>query len=201
MSRRCKTTGANHPNWSPKDGHIPSPWVVSYQFLHLLIIRDWQIYLYSDTSSCMCWSVTVAGWSHHHNLQRASITPSIRTPSEEGEPLGEPLAILGALCHWCHLPHPMTCWAWESLVLLTSPSDAPSSRSHIQSSMLQVPAKDQMALPDPRGPLAFIFFSMTASAIAWWAFGTVFTVASTSTVLPAQLTDPDKLNPMSLVLV
>ena len=89
-------------------------------------------------------------------------------------------------------------------VLLTSQSDTPSSRPHIQSSTLQVPAEDCMALPDPWGglvPLAFVFFSITASTIAQQASCTVLTVTYNCTVLPAQLTGPVKLSPMSLALV
>ena len=123
---------------------------------------------------------------------------------EEGEPLGEPLGILGALCCQHHLPRPMIHQAWESPVLVTSPSDTPPSRPHIQSSTLQAPAKDWTAHPDPQGhptPLAFIFFSMTASAIAQQPSWTVSTDASTCTVLLAQLTGPVKLNPTSLALL
>ena len=90
------------------------------------------------------------------------------------------------------------------MVLLTSPSDAPLSRCHIQSSTLQAPAEGWMALHDPwghTGPLAFILLSMTVSAIAQQPSYTVFTVTSTCIVLLAQLTGPVKLNPTSLALV
>ena len=121
-------------------------------------------------------------------------------PPGEGEPLG----IFGALCCWHHLPHPTMHWAQESPVLLTFQLDASLSRPHIQSSTLQVPAEDWMAFPDPWGhpsPLAFIFFSMAASAIALRPSCTIFAVTSTCAILLAQLTGPVKLNSMSLALV
>ena len=79
------------------------------------------------------------------------------------------------------------CQAWASPIL-TSPSDAPSSRPYIKLSTLQALAEDWMALPNPQGhpgPLAFIFFSMMALAIAQWPSSTVFVVSSTCNVLPA----------------
>ena len=48
--------------------------------------------------------------------------PLSELPSpEEGEPLGKPLGILGALCHLHCLPHSTECWVQASLVLLTFP--------------------------------------------------------------------------------
>ena len=69
-------------------------------------------------------------------------------------------------------------------------------------STLQVAAEDWVALLSPwghPGPLAFIFFSMMASAIAQWPSCMVFTVTSTCTVLPAQLTGPLKPSSTSFV--
>ena len=109
-------------------------------------------------------------------------------PPEEGEPLGEPLWILGALCHLCHLPCPMEHQVQTSPVLLTSLSDAPSSRHCIQSSTLQVPNEDWIALSDPWGcpsSLAFVFFSMTASATVQGPSCIIFAVTSICVVLPA----------------
>ena len=77
-----------------------------------------------------------------------------------------------------------------SPVLLTSPSDAPLFRPCIQLLMLQVAVEHQMALLEPwscPGPLALVFFSMTASAIAWQPSCKVFVVTSTCTVLPGPI--------------
>ena len=82
-----------------------------------------------------------------------SISLSELPPSEEGQPLEELPGILGALCFWHHLLCPTMCWVWELTVLLTSPSDTPSSRPYTQSSTLQAPAEDQMALLNPWGHL------------------------------------------------
>ena len=122
---------------------------------------------------------------------------------EDGEPIGEPLGILGALCHQHHLPCPVVHQVQVSSVLLTSPSDTPSSRPCIQSSTLGW-AEDWVALPNPQGcpgPLSFIFISMAVSTIAWLPFCTIFAVTSTCVFLLAQLTGPVKLNPMTLTLV
>ena len=192
------------PTWLRKNGHVPSPWVVSYSILCLPISNDWQVDLLSMAPSQTCWSVTVDGCPHHCQGHRALITASIRTPPKEDEPPGVHLGIIGALCHWHHLPCPMMHQAWASLVLLTSPWNPPSSRPHIQSSTVQVPAKGQMALPDPQGYpscLTFVFFSLTLSTIAWQPSCTVFAVASACTLLQSQLTGPAKLNPTSLTLV
>ena len=91
------------------------------------------------------------------------------------------------------------CWALVNHQLfLTSQSDAPLSRPHIQSSTLQTcQSRTGWLSLIPQGcpdPQAFIFFSVTASEIAQQPSCTVFAVASTCEVLPAQLTGPLKLN-------
>ena len=193
------------PTWLMKNSHVPLLRAVRYSILHLFILKDGQIDLNLKAPSWTHWFVTATGCSHHCWVYRALITSSIRTPTlKDVEPPGEPLGILGALCHWHHLLCPMEHWAQASSVLLTSPLDAPSFKPHIKSSTLQAPPKDWMALLDDQGCpslLTFILLFMTATAIGWWPSCTIFAVTSTCAVLPAQLTGPVKLNPMSLALI
>ena len=192
------------PTWAAENSHIPSPWAVGYNIFGFSSLKMGKL--------TFTWKPLLAHadlWLLQDALITVKCTELWSFPLSdlqlpvEYKPLVEPLGILGALCHWDHLPYPMMCQAFESLVLLTSPSDVPSSRPYIQSSTLQAPAKDWTALPEPQrhpGPLAFVFLSMTASTIAWQPSWTVFTVASTCAVFPAQLTWPAKLNLMSLAL-
>ena len=149
------------PTRSKKVGHIPLPWAVGYNILGFLICIDWQVDLHSKTSTCICWSVITTGCSGHCWVQRALITSSIGTPTpRRGWASGET-----SRYPWCSMlptssTTPLMHQAWLSPVLLTSQLDAPLSRPHIQSSMLQVTVMEQMVLFDPQGhpgPLAFIF--------------------------------------------
>ena len=142
------------PTWLLKDGHIPLPWAVHYHFLHLLILKDWQSYFYLDTSSGVHWSVTIAGCSHHCQVHRALITPSIRTPI----PWRGLASRRTSKNPWCSLSPVSSTTSNDALSTRVSspshlPSDAPSSRPCIQSSTLHAPAKDQTALPSLRGTL------------------------------------------------
>ena len=193
------------PTWPMKNVHVPLPWVVCYSILHFSSLKMGKLtFTERPLPECADLWLLLDVLITVRCTELQSFPLSELLSPEEGKPLGEPLGILGALCHQHCLPHPMACQAQASPIHLTSPSDAPLSRPCIQSSTLQVPAKDQMALPDPWGhpsPLTFIFFSMTASTLAQWPFCTIFGVASTFPVLPAQLTGPVKLNPKSLAIV
>ena len=140
---------------------------------------------------------------HHYKMHLALIPHSIRTSiSGRGWDYQRTSWNHWCPCHHHHLPCPMTWWVGE-LLILTSPSDTPSSIHCIQSSTLEVPAEDWAAFLIPLGhpgPLAFDFFSITASAIAQKPSWTVLTVASTYAGHLAQLTECVKLNLTSLVL-
>ena len=165
------------PSRLTKDDHNPSPWTVCHCILQFLIFEDWWVNLHSGASSYMYWSVAYAGCFCHFWVQGILITFTIRTST------------------------PRRRWAsgkasQMSSLLPTSLSVTPSSRHHIQSSISWVAAKDWVAPLDPwgcPGPLAFIFFSMMASAIAQQPSCTIFIVASTCTVFLTQLTGLFKL--------
>ena len=71
------------PTGSTEDGHIPSPWTVSYSIFSLFVFEDQQVDLHPETCSFPHWLVTFSGDSHHGLLLGTLITPSIRTPTSK----------------------------------------------------------------------------------------------------------------------
>ena len=197
VSKRYKVTNADHPNQIDENGHIPLSCVVGYYILGSLIFKDWQVDLHSETSSCMC-------WSHHHQVQRTLIASLIRTPTPRRRcASSEASRIL-----WCSLSPTSSTISTSmpnvsaTLLIFVRANIISSSHPSIRWSVVQAshPVANitggswgLVALFDPQGcpcPLAFVFFSMMASAIAQWPSCTVFSVPSTWVVLPAQLTGP-----------
>ena len=182
-----------------KDGHILLPWVLCYHILGFLIFEGWQVDLHSEIPSCMCQSVATPRCSCHFSVHRSLIASAIRTPIQRSVwATGKHLGIPSVPCHLCCLPLPPTCqawvlphlcmWAWTLSFLPTSLLNTPWSQSYIQSLTLQAVAEGWVAPLDPwgcPGPLAFIFFSMMASTIAWEPACMVLMVASTCTVILA----------------
>ena len=148
----------------------------------------------------MCWSATVARCSHHCQLCGALITSSIRTPT----PWREWAFGRTSMNPWCSLfPVSSTTSNGTSNAGVTVPSHLPHwmlPHPGLTSNHLHYRCQLRPSLT-LRGPLGFIFFYMTVSAIAQQPSCTVFAVASTCAVLPAQLAGPVKLNPTSLATV
>ena len=167
------------PTWAAENSHILPPQAVGYSiFVFFPSLKMGRLtFIQRPLPTCADpWLLQDALIAVEHT-ELWSLPLSELPPLEEGEPPREPLGIHGTLCCRCHLPSPTMHRAWELPVLFTSPSDAPLSKSCIQSSTLQAPAKDWMALSDPQGypgPLVFVSFSITASMVAQWPSWTVF---------------------------
>ena len=202
------------PSRSTEDGHISSPWVVCYGILGFLIFKVGKCTftqgpLPTCTDLFLPLEAPIIVECRELQLHLQSKLP----PLKESESPEKHLGIPGVPCCLHCLPPPPTCWAralphsylWvqTSSVLPTFLLDAPLPRPQIQSLTLQVVAKDRWALLDPQvcpNPLAFVFFSMMASAIARWPYCMVLMVTSTCAVLLAQLTGPLKLSSMFCAL-
>ena len=124
-------------------------------------------------------------------------------PQEEGELPEMSLGIHDLPCLEHHLLPLCSGLQLKASPFLASLLGASSSTPHIHSLILYAVAGVFITFIVPQGhagPLAFVLFSTTASAMAQWPFCTVFMVTSTYAVLPPQLMGPVKLNPTSLAL-
>ena len=193
------------PTWPMKNGHVMPPGVVGYSILCLFILKDGLIDLHPKAPSQTHWSVSAAICSHHCEVWKALMTSSIGTPTTWREWASGRTSRNA----WCSLSlASSTTSSWASITVITGPSHLPIRHSLIQASppinyitgASQGSDASTWPLGHP-GPLAFIFFSITASAIAGWPSCTIFAVASTCAVLLAQLIGPVKLNPAFFALV
>ena len=145
------------------------------------------------------------------NCWEPQLLPWLELPlPEKGEPPEGSLGNCGLPCHLCYLLPWPECWEQAFLCLsawlpispfLASTLGASSSKPHIHPSMLYAVAGSWITFVVPQvcpGSLALFLFSTTVSAMAQWPSCMVFTVASTCTILLAQLTGPLKLNLTSL---
>ena len=148
------------PTQSVEDGHILLPWVVGYSIFGFLSWNGGKLtFTQRSLPTCADLWLLLDALITVKCTDLWSLPLSELPPPDKSEPPGQPLGILGALCDWHHLPHPMTCWAWESPVLLTSQLDAPLSRPCIKTSTLQASAEDWIAFPDPcRCPSLHLLF-------------------------------------------
>ena len=76
------------PTWAVENSYIPPPWAVSHSICGLFILKDWQIHLQSQTSSCPSCSVTFSRPSHHSQLMGTPMVSLIRTPPWRGRSTG-----------------------------------------------------------------------------------------------------------------
>ena len=204
------------PTRSTKNGHVPSPWVVDYHILGFLILKGWQVDLHCGDLSlhmlicgyCGMLSSMLSAENFDHFLKSELPTP------EEGEPPEKHLGI-----PWYFLPPTLSTISTSRLnvsttLLLFMSMNIISSHFPIKCPLIQTshPVIDitwwqlrgQVALLNPwghPGPLAFIFFSMMVSAIAWQVSYTVFTVTATCAVLLTQLTGLLKQSSMSFAFL
>ena len=197
--------------WAAENSYTPPPWVVRYIIFGFYVLEDQQVDLHPKIPSWPHWSVTFSGHFHHGWLLGSLLSSPVRTPtprrwwatrrasrkswsSLSSTPSTTLTSMLTMIFFHSSLQLPMS-------PFLASTSGASSSRPHIHSSMLYAAAGAQVVFVIPWGilaPLTLVFFSTTASTIAWQPSCMVFRVTSIWAILSAQLTVPVKLNLTSL---